>query len=309
MNIIQLQYLITAATYGSFTKAASIHHMTVPTISQSIKQLEGELDTAIFHRTKKGIVATKEGELILQHAASILRSVDMMKHELSQLKEEYCENIIISTIPGLVPLVVQATIEFAQKYPLLNVQMIEGDTQTVMNHVNEGYASMGFLSYSSNQQQDNSLEWLSIIKGKAALIVSKNSSLCVLNTISAEDIKNEVFVLYKDEDVEQLAQQFLDEQPSNRIALSTNNIEAIYQMVVRGNTITIAPDFITKFLRETDQEQLVTIPLQKYQTEDVILGRITRKNEQPSRMINEFTARLMELCKVGGSKIENFISI
>lgn len=297
MNIIQLQYLITAATYGSFTKAASVHHMTVPTISQSIKQLEGEFDTIIFHRTKKGIVATKEGELILQHAASIVRSVDLMKHELSLLKEEYCENIIISTIPGLVPLVVQATIEFAQKYPLLNVQMIEGDTQTVMNHVNEGDASIGLLSYSSNQQQDNSLEWLPIIQGKAALIVSKNSSLCVLNTISAEDVKNEVFVLYKDEDIEHIAQQMLDEQPSNRIALSTNNIEALYQMVVRGNTITIAPDFITKFLRESDQEQLVTIPLQQYQMEDVILGRITRKNEQTSRIVNEFTARLMELCK------------
>lgn len=297
MNIIQLQYLITAATYGSFTKAASVHHMTVPTISQSIKQLEGELDTIIFHRTKKGIVATKEGELILQHAASIVRSVDLMKQELSLLKEEYCENIIISTIPGLVPLVVQATIEFAQKYPLLNVQMIEGDTQTVMNHVNEGDASIGLLSYSSNQQQDNSLEWLPIIQGKAALIVSKNSSLCVLNTISAEDVKNEVFVLYKDEDIEHIAQQMLDEQPSNRIALSTNNIEALYQMVVRGNTITIAPDFITKFLRESDQEQLVTIPLQQYQMEDVILGRITRKNEQTSRIVNEFTGRLMELCK------------
>ncbi|MGG0821776.1 LysR family transcriptional regulator [Paenibacillus turicensis] len=297
MNIIQLQYLITAATYGSFTKAASVHHMTVPTISQSIKQLEGEVDTIIFHRTKKGIVATKEGELILQHAASIVRSVDLMKHELSLLKEEYCENIIISTIPGLVPLVVQATIEFAQKYPLLNVQMIEGDTQTVMNHVNEGDASIGLFSYSSNQQQDNSLEWLPIIQGKAALIVSKNSSLCVLNTISAEDVKNEVFVLYKDEDIEHIAQQMLDEQPSNRIALSTNNIEALYQMVVRGNTITIAPDFITKFLRESDQEQLVTIPLQQYQMEDVILGRITRKNEQTSRIVNEFTARLMELCK------------
>jgi DNA-binding transcriptional LysR family regulator len=297
MNIIQLQYLITAATYGSFTKAASVHHMTVPTISQSIKQLEGELDTVIFHRTKKGIVATKEGELILKHAASIVRSVDLMKRELSLLKEEYCENIIISTIPGLVPLVVQATIEFAQKYPLLNVQMIEGDTQTVMNHVNEGDASMGLLSYSSNHQQDNSLEWLPIIQGKAALIVSKNSSLCVLNTISAEDIKNEAFVLYKDEDIEHIAQQLLDEQPSNRIALSTNNIEALYQMVVRGNTITIAPDFITKFLRESDQEHLVTIPLQQYQTEDVILGRITRKNEQTSRIVNEFTDRLMELCK------------
>lgn len=73
MNISQLQYLISAAQFGSFTKAASVHHLTVPTISQSIKQLEEEMDTIIFHRTKKGVSPTTEGELILKHAAAILK--------------------------------------------------------------------------------------------------------------------------------------------------------------------------------------------------------------------------------------------
>ncbi|MNZ44444.1 Hydrogen peroxide-inducible protein activator [compost metagenome] len=295
MNITQLQYLITAASYGTFTKAASVHHMTVPTISQSIRQLEEELDIVIFHRTKKGIVPTKEGQLILQHSAAILHSVEIMKQELSHLKEEYSENIIISTIPGMVPQVVQTTIEFAEKYPLLNVQMIEGDTQTVMNHVNEGHASMGLISYSSKQQQDASLDWMPIIQGKAVLIVNKNSSLRFLNTVTAEDLKNEVFVLYKDEDIERIAQHLVSEHPSNRIALSTNNMEALYQMVVKGDTITIGPDFILHSLPSSYQEQIVTIPLKQYHSDPVILGRITRKKEQATRMVEEFTARLSEL--------------
>ncbi len=298
MNIIQLQYLVTAANYGSFTKAASVHHMTVPTISQSIKQLEEELDIVIFYRAKKGIAVTKEGELVLQHAAAILRSLDLMRQELAELKEEHLENVIISTIPGMVPLVVQVTLEFAKKYPLLNVQMIEGDTQSVMNHVKDGYANMGFICYNSKQYQDTLLEWQPITQGKAVLIVNKKSALGVLNAVSAEDLKNEAFVLYKDDDIEHIGQQLIIEQPSNRIVLSTNNMEALYQMVVKGNTITLGPDFITKFLPSSDQEQLVTIPLQQYQSEPVILGRITRKNKQPSRIVEEFTVRLSELLHV-----------
>ncbi len=299
MNITQLHYLITAANYGSFTKAASIHHMTVPTISQSIRQLEEELDAIIFHRTKKGIIPTREGELILQHVASILKSLDSMKQELSQLKEECSEDIIISTIPGMVPQVVQATIEFANKYPTLNVQLIEGDTQTVMNHVHEGYASMGLITYNSEQYQDPALEWMPIIQGKAVVIVNRNSSLCVLNTLAAEDLRNEAFVLYKDEEIERIAQQLVAEQPSNRIALSTNNMEALYQMVVRANMITIGPDFVIHSLPSSYQEQLVTIPLQQYHSQPVTLGRITRKKELASRMVDEFTARLSELFNGG----------
>jgi len=297
MNLTQLYYLVTAASYGSFTRAASVHHMTVPTISQSIRQLEEELDTVIFHRTKKGIAVTKEGEVILRHVSSVLKSLDVMKQELAQLKGERAEQFIISTIPGMVSQVVQATIEFAEQYPWLNVQMIEGDTQTVMQQVKDGYASMGFVSYSAKQQLDPALEWTPIIQGKAVLIASKGSALSVLRTVSAEDIKNEVFVLFNDEDIERIAQSLIAEHPSNRIALSTNNMEALYQMVVRGKAVTIGPDFIIRALPPDRQEQLVTIPLAKYQTEPVILGRITRIKDRTARLTEAFTARLAELCQ------------
>ncbi len=297
MNMTQLHYLITAAGYGSFTKAASVHHMTVPTISQSIRQLEAELDTVIFNRTKKGIAVTKEGQLVLQHAASILKSLDVMKQELSQLKEGYSEPFIISTIPGMVPQVVQTTIELSEKYPLLNVQMLEGDTQSVMKHVNEGYASMGLITYSAKQQRDASLEWMPLIQGKAALIVNKISPLSALHSITSDDLRNEVFALYKDEDIERIAQLLVSRHPSNRIALSTNNMEALYQMVVRGNAATIGPDFIIHSLPPGYREQLAVIPLEQYHAEAVILGRITRKKDSATRLAEEFTARILELFK------------
>nr|WP_186809653.1 LysR family transcriptional regulator [Paenibacillus xylanexedens] len=297
MNISQLQYLISAAQCGSFTKAASVHHLTVPTISQSIKQLEEEIDTTIFHRTKKGVVPTAEGELVLQHAAAILNNLDHMHHDLLSLKEEHIESITISTIPGLVPQVVQATLELMHTYPALKVQMIEGDTQTVMKHVQDGYANMGLLSYSKSQQ-NTSLKWVPIVKGNAVLIMNTQSPLRFYKTISPQVLKNEVFVLYKDEHIEQIAHHLRSASDGNRISLITNNTDALCQMVVKGNAVTIAPDFIVTALSSIYQEQLVTVPIHQFTSDGTaILGRITRTDETIPKMVKEFTTKLTDLVK------------
>ncbi|WP_342569954.1 LysR family transcriptional regulator [Paenibacillus sp. FSL R5-0749] len=295
MNISQLQYLISAAQFGSFTKAASVHHLTVPTISQSIKQLEEEMDTIIFHRTKKGVSPTTEGELILKHAAAILKNIDSMQHELLMLKEDHMESITIATIPGFVPQVVQATLELMQSYPALKVQMIEGDTQTVMKQVQEGYANMGLLSYSKSQQ-NSTFEWVPIVEGSAVIIMNTSSPLRYFKMISPEILENEVFVLYKDEHIENIAHDLMSASAGNRISLITNNTDALGQMVVKGNAITIAPDFIVNALASTYKEQLVTVPIQQLSSDNKpILGRITKVNEPIPIMVEEFTARLTDL--------------
>ncbi|WP_145150085.1 LysR family transcriptional regulator [Paenibacillus xylanexedens] len=300
MNISQLQYLISAASFGSFTKAASVHHLTVPTISQSIKQLEDEMNTVIFYRTKKGVVPTKEGELILQHTAAILKNIEVMQTELLNLKEEYVESITISTIPGFVPQVVQATLELMLKYPSLKVQMIEGDTQTVMKNVHDGYANMGLISYSENQK-NSSFEWTPIAEGKAVLIMNMNSHLRFFKTISPEDLENEVFVLYKDEHLENIVHNLMSGNATNRIALITNNTEALCQMVVKGDAITIAPDFIVSSLSSIYQDHLVTVPLKQFSLDKAILGRITRTNTQIPKIVEEFTTRLTDRVNPFGS--------
>ncbi|PYE45412.1 LysR family transcriptional regulator [Paenibacillus barcinonensis] len=295
MNISQLQYLISAAQFGSFTKAASVHHLTVPTISQSIRQLEEELDTVLFHRTKKGVAPTAEGELVLKYAMAILKNIDSMQHELLTLKENHIESITIATIPGFVPQVVQATLELMQEHPELKVQMIEGDTQTVLNQVQDGYADMGLLSYSKSQQNP-SFEWVPIVEGSAVIIMNTSSPLRYLKTITPQTLKNEVFVLYKDEHIENIAHYLMSASDGNRISLITNNTDALGQMVFKGNAITIAPDFIVNALSSTYKEQLVTVPIEQLGSDSkAILGRITRIAEPIPKMIQEFTAKLTDL--------------
>ena len=65
MTVIQLEYLIAVANYGSFSVAAEHCFVTQPSLSMQIKALEEELDVVLLDRTKKPIIPTAVGEIVI----------------------------------------------------------------------------------------------------------------------------------------------------------------------------------------------------------------------------------------------------
>ena len=63
-----LQYLIAISEHGSFTKAADTLHVSQPTLSQQIKQLEDTLSTPLLDRSGRTIRLTDAGEIYVHHA-------------------------------------------------------------------------------------------------------------------------------------------------------------------------------------------------------------------------------------------------
>ncbi len=76
MNILHLKYATEIAKTGSLNKAAENLYMGQPNLSRAIKELEANLGITVFRRSKKGMVATPEGEEFLQYAKKILAQID-----------------------------------------------------------------------------------------------------------------------------------------------------------------------------------------------------------------------------------------
>ena len=68
MTIIQLEYLMAVANCGSFSVAAEHCFVTQPSLSMQIKALEEELGVVLLDRTKKPIIPTSVGEVVLEQA-------------------------------------------------------------------------------------------------------------------------------------------------------------------------------------------------------------------------------------------------
>ncbi|WP_019412924.1 LysR family transcriptional regulator [Paenisporosarcina sp. TG20] len=292
MNITQLQYLVDVGELGSFTEAAKKSRMTVPTISISISQLEIELDVVLFSRSRKGVVPTNEGKKVIQHAISILKSVDKMKDDISFSKDIIHGNIVIATIPGMVPKIIDTTLELQKSYRHVNVQMLEVDSSVVVKQVKNGHADIGFLSTTTNNH-DPALTWQSIVKDEALLVVNKNSALRFYKSISGDEIKNETFVLYNDPAIKMIAENLFLREETNRVALISNNVEALYRMVNKGNAITIATEYIIESLPPRIRDEIITISIKEITSIPNYLWRITRKNENSSAIIDKFTDQLL----------------
>ena len=82
MEIRVLRYFLTVAREESITRAAQVLHITQPTLSRQLSQLEESMGVKLFLRGTRRIVLTNEGMLLRRRAEEILELVDKTEREL-----------------------------------------------------------------------------------------------------------------------------------------------------------------------------------------------------------------------------------
>ena len=89
MQLTQLQYFMCISECGSFTKAAEQLHITQPSLSKAIAELEVEAGTTLLLRTKSGVQLTQKGQIVLEQVRNILRETDELSEMFRQMRQAY----------------------------------------------------------------------------------------------------------------------------------------------------------------------------------------------------------------------------
>lgn len=87
MELYQLKTFVTVAEEGHLTRASERLHTSQPAVSAHIKSLEEEMGVPLFIRTPKGMVLTREGEILRDKAQNALDTIDDLCREASRMKE------------------------------------------------------------------------------------------------------------------------------------------------------------------------------------------------------------------------------
>ena len=103
MTIIQLEYLMAVANCGSFSVAAEHCFVTQPSLSMQIKALEEELGVVLLDRTKKPIIPTAVGEVVLEQARQTLRSYNYIRESVAEMRGETAGKMRLGVIPTIAP--------------------------------------------------------------------------------------------------------------------------------------------------------------------------------------------------------------
>lgn len=88
ISLQQMKSALEIARTGSISQAAKNLYMNQPNLSKSVKDMEEALGIKLFKRNAKGVSATKEGELFLRYAESIVLKMDAMERDIHRLAEQ-----------------------------------------------------------------------------------------------------------------------------------------------------------------------------------------------------------------------------
>lgn len=130
----------------SITKASDVLHITKPTLSRQLAQLEEEIGVKLLHRGARKITLTNEGLLLRSRAEEILQLVDKTEKELLEQEEQVEGKITIGCGEiASVQLLPELFERFHEKYPLVNFDLYTATADHVKDQMDRGLADVGLL--------------------------------------------------------------------------------------------------------------------------------------------------------------------
>ncbi len=189
-----LRTIVTVSDAGSVTIAAERLGRSPGAISATIQQFEEEVGIPIFVRKPaKGMAVTSYGKLLVLEARGLLAHADDFKNIAGALGSSLQGNLVVACFTNLAPLVLANLIAgFKHAYPGINVQIIVGDQEAVLQHLYMGTAEIA-ISFDIGLTENINAAPLATLPAKAVL--SKKHRLANASTISITDIIDEPFVL------------------------------------------------------------------------------------------------------------------
>ena len=146
MEIRVLRYFLTVVREQSITKAAEVLHITQPTLSRQLAQMEDEIGIRLFERGSRKITLTNEGLLLRRRAEEILQLVDKTEKELIEQDEQIEGKITVGCGEiGSVQLLPDIFESFHEKYPLVTFDIYTATADHVKEQMDRGLVDIGLL--------------------------------------------------------------------------------------------------------------------------------------------------------------------
>lgn len=139
MEIRVLRYFIQIAREGNMSRAAEVLHVSQPTLSKQMTDLESELGKKLFIRTSSGLNLTDEGMLLRKRAEDILEMVDKTTDEFNSLDNITGGDVQIGCAESYqIKYLAQVIQKLKKEYPDLRYHLSSGNTEHVTERLNKG---------------------------------------------------------------------------------------------------------------------------------------------------------------------------
>ncbi len=283
MKLMQLRYFQGVCKYGNVTKAAQELHISQPTITSSIQELEAEFGVNLFCRSGKRLQLTKEGEFFLKQATLLLEDADSLEMIMKDLGGK--NNPIHIGIPPMIGafLFPDMFSKLKATYPDINLEIQEyGSLQATLQVQNE---MLDLAIVILDDLLEKNLNSFSMVDTQLLCCVSKGHPLASKSSISLEDLKDEPMVLMKSDSMQNsiISKEFEKAGIKPNVILYSSQIYTIKEFIKKNNAVA--------FLFETianKSPDIVGIPLNPAMPQRI--GLIWKKGNHMFNNISRFVS-------------------
>lgn len=201
MEFRVLQYFLAVAREESVSGAAEYLHLSQPTLSRQLKDLEEELGKQLFIRGNRKITLTEEGMLLRKRAEEIVDLMKKTEDEVSSSDETIAGNIYIGAGESAGNrILAKAAFELKQDYPDVRFHISSGNSVFVMEQLDKGLIDFGVIYGEVNHSKYDSIKLN--FTDRFGVFMRKDSELAQKEFITPEDLLDKPLIVSAQEERE-----------------------------------------------------------------------------------------------------------
>lgn len=292
MDIRVLRYFLAVAREENISKAAEYLHITQPTLSRQLKELEDELNVSLFTRGKRSITLTDKGMLLRKRAEEITSLMDKTEAEFSNLDNLISGDVYIGGGETLaMKILAEVMTDMSEEYPDVRFHLYSGNADNVMDRIDKGLLEFGVVIEPADIRKYEAMRLP--YTDHYGLIMKKDDPLASMDTIPISMLKDiPILVAKRIIDNNYFSEIFGISPEQLDIRATFNLIYNAALLVEQGMGYALTID---KLINVTGDNNLCFVPLEPETT--LNLSIIWKRYQMFSGASKEFLDRLKERLK------------
>lgn len=243
MLLRHLRYLLAVADNGGFTRAAEVLHVSQPTLSQQIRQLEESLGVSLFDRTSRTVKPTDAGAAYIECARRVLVELAAGKRALHDVKDLSRGTLRLAMTPTFMAYLVGPLVrDYTARYPNIHLELFElsmGDIETgLMNDTLD-------IAIAFDQVRQADIESIPAFIETLGLMVGRNHPLYdCQSALTAEQVGQLEFALLTPDFATRVCidEYFAKARITPKVTIEVNSVNTLLEVIRHSAVATILPE-------------------------------------------------------------------
>ena len=223
MDLRVLNYFLAVAREENFTRAAQMLHVTQPTLSRQIAQLEEDLGVKLFTRSNHNIILTEDGMILKRRAQELLALAEKTRQDLRHRDEELTGKIAIGSGEfQSTRFLSQMIASFSEKHPNVQYEIYSGDADNIHDYVERGLLDIGLMAEPIDIRK---YDFISMpVKERWGVWVNTDSALAQKEWVQPEDLVGKQLITATGEFPKSSIGKWLDDYNTQVKIIATGNL-------------------------------------------------------------------------------------